>query len=262
MMFEEDRTELPRAYVALPQDHLYQDHEKDLLGTIQWCVAQAGGDASKVGIQTGHKDDLEQDPLLLEFVAMGAKVYPDFRGKMADLPSGPVLMYRPLDSNLWALENKRMPSAVAAFGITGPEHYADRFGLEDMVGCQPWISAFKPLHLGGPLIQAKDPIVADRVVAVALGYFTGAINSSTGLTDSRDRSTVIEGLTKLRKAGHEFDPNDLLAGALAENWRGDAAVQLRDVAKEINSGKRKQFSSRLRPEIVEIWRRQALSSNR
>lgn len=257
MMFEEDRTKLPRAYVALPHDHLYQDHEKDLLDTIKWCLAQAGGDASKVGIQTGRKDDLEQDPLLLEFEAMGAKVYPDFRGKVADLPSGPVLMYRPLESNLWAVEDKRMPSAVAAFGITGPEHFADSFGHEDMASCQPWISAFKPLHLGGPLIQAKDPIVADRVVAVALDYFTGTINSSTGLTDSRDRSTVIEGLTKLRQAGHEFDPNDLLAGALAKNWRGKAAVQLRDVAAEINAGTRKRFTPRLRPEIVEIWREKA-----
>ncbi|ALV47208.1 hypothetical protein MB46_18630 [Arthrobacter alpinus] len=257
MMFEEDRTTLPRAYVALPLDHRYEDYEKDLLDTIQWCLDQADGNAAKVGIQLGHKDDLESEPLLADFVASGAKLYPDFRGKMAALPSGPVLMYRPFDTHLWAVETKRMPAAVAAFGITGPDHNAQHSGIEHMVGCQPWVTAFNPLHLGGPVIQNKSPMVADRVVAVALDYFTGTINSSTGLSDSRDRSTVIEGLTKLRKVGHDFDPNDLLAGALAKNWRGDAAVQLRDVAAEINAGKRKQFTPRLRPEIVEIWREEA-----
>lgn len=257
MMFEDDRTTVPRAYVALPYDHLYLDREKDLLATIAWCLDQAGGEAKSVGIQTGQKDDLEDEPLLVDFVAAGAKVYADFRGKLGVLPPGPVLMYRPLAMHLWEVETKRSSSAVAAFEIAGPEHYQRSAGTEGMVGCQPWVTAFNPVHLGGPAIKGKEPIVGDPVVAAALDTFTDLINSSTGLTDSRDRSTVLEGLTKLRNAGHLFDPEDLLAGALTRNWRGDAAVQLKDFASEINSGKRKRFTERFRPNIVEIWRAEA-----
>lgn len=85
-MFEEDRTTVPRAYVALPHDHLYENREKDLATTISWCLAQANGDATLVGIQTGHKDDLDDEPLLAAFVAEGAKVYPDFRGSSVHCP--------------------------------------------------------------------------------------------------------------------------------------------------------------------------------
>lgn len=256
MMFENDRTLLPRAYVALPHDNLYDEQEKDLLTTIAWCLEQAGGDATLVGIQTGHKDVLDEEPLLGGFVAAGAKVYADVRGKIGALPSGPVLMYRPLAMHLWEVETKRSSSAVAAFGILGPEHYQRNDGTEGMVGCQPWVTAFKPIHLGGPIIKAKEPVLPDPVVAAAMDTFTTLINSSTGLSDSRDRSTVLDGLTKLRKAGHHFDPEDLVAGALARNWRGDAAVELRDLASEINAGKRKRFTERLRPNIVETWRRE------
>lgn len=257
MMFEDDRTTLPRAYVALPHDHLYEDREKDLMATIAWCLEQAGGDATLVGIQTSHKDDLEEEPLLVDFVAAGAKVYPDFRGKLGALPSGPVLMYRPLATHLWEAETKRSSSAVAAFEIAGPEHYQRSAGTEGMVGCQPWVTAFKPIHLGGPTIKGKEPVLPDPVVAAAMDTFTDLINSSTGLSDSRDRSTVLDGLTKLRKAGHQFDPEDLLAGALARNWRGDAAVQLKGLASEINAGKRKRFTERFRSDIVETWRKEA-----
>lgn len=257
MMFENDRTPLPRAYVALPYDHLYEDREKDLETTIAWCLEQAHGDATAVGIQTGHRYDLDDEPVLVGLVAEGARVYTDFRGKLGSLPSGPVLMYRPLDTHLWEVETKRSSSAVAAFEIAGPEHYGRSAGTEGMVGCQPWVSAFKPVHLGGPEIPPKEPVIPDPVVAVAMDTFTDFINSSTGLSDGRDRSTVLEGLTKLRQAGHEFDPDDLLAGALARNWRGDAAVQLKEFAREINAGRRKQFAKRFRSNVVDTWRKEA-----
>jgi hypothetical protein len=261
MMFEDDRTTLPRAYVALPHDHLYEDREKDLAATIAWCLEQAGGDARSVGIQTGHRHDLDEEPLLLDFVAAGAKVYLDFRGKLPALPSGPVLMYRPLETHLLAVETQRSSSAVAAFEIVGPDHYRRSVGTEGMVGCQPWISAFKPIHLGGPEIKRKEPILPDPVVAAAMDTFTDLINSSTGLSDSRDRSTVLDGLTRLWRAGHRFDPEDLLAGALARNWRGDAAAQIRDFAREINGGKAKRFTERFRSDIVETWRSEASDSS-
>lgn len=121
-----------------------------------------------------------------------------------------------------------------------------------MVGCQPWVSAFNPVHLGGPEITRKEPILPDSVVAAAMGTFTDLINSSAGLSDSRDRSKVLDGLTKLQKAGHRFDPEELLAGALARNWRGDAAAQLKGLAREINAGKAKRFTERFRSGVKKL----------
>lgn len=257
MMFEDDRTAVPRAYVALPHDHLYEDHDKDLASAITWCLSHADGDPRGVGIQAGRRDDLEDAPMLAALAKAGAKVYTDSRGKLDSLPSGPVFLYRPQPAHLWQVERKRMPSAVLAFGITGPAHHDRHYGTEGMVGAQPWITAFKPEHLGGPTIEAKEPAIADPVVAAAMDTFTNSINSSTGLSHSSDRSTVTEGLTKLKAAGHRFDPEDLLAGALARNWRGESALELRTLATEINAGKKKRFDTRLNPDIVEIWREKA-----
>ncbi|MFK0007016.1 hypothetical protein ACIQTZ_08180 [Paenarthrobacter sp. NPDC090520] len=253
MMFEDDRTAVPRAYVALPHDHLYEDHDRDMASAIAWCLSHADGDPRGVGIQTGRRDDLEDAPRLAALVKAGAKVYADSRGKLDLLPSGPVFLYRPQPAHLWQVEGKRMPSTVLAFGVTGPAHHDRHYGTEGMVGAQPWITAFKPEHLGGPAIEAKEPVIADRVVAAAMDHFTNSINSSTGLSHSSDRSTVTEGLTKLKEAGHRFDPNDLLAGALARNWRGEAALELVTLAVELNAGKSKRFTSRLRPDIVGLW---------
>ncbi|NWL32029.1 hypothetical protein [Paenarthrobacter nitroguajacolicus] len=257
MMFEDDRTAVPRAYVALPHDHLYEDHDKDLTSAITWCLSHADGDPRGVGIQAGRRDDLEDAPMLAALAKAGAKIYTDSRGKLDSLPSGPVFLYRPQPAHLWQVERKRMPSAVLAFGITGPAHHDRHYGTEGMVGAQPWITAFKPEHLGGPVIEAKEPAIADPVVAAAMDHFTNSINSSTGLSHSSDHSTVTEGLTKLKAAGHQFDPNDLLAGALARNWRGEAARELLNLATEINAGKKKRFTTRLNPDILEIWRKKA-----
>lgn len=67
------------------------------------------------------------------------------------------------------------------------------------------------------MIEPVEPVVADPVVWEAMERFTGSINSSTGLAHPTDRSRVIDGLTKLRRAGHGFDPDELLAAALRLN---------------------------------------------
>jgi len=66
---------------------------------------------------------------------------------------------------------------------------------EGMVGAQPWITAFKPEHLSGLVIEPKVPTIPDPVVAAANDTFANPINSSTGLSHSSDRSTVTAGNT-------------------------------------------------------------------
>jgi hypothetical protein len=252
MMFEEDRSQVPRAYTALPDRSGSGDLQESLGKAISWCTEQADGGISRIGIQIGRKADLEDLPLLAALARRGASIHVDVRGKIGSLPSGPVLLYMPVPSHLWQLEERRGPSAVAAVGITGPSLRTSILGTS-YVGAQPWVSAYRPKHLAGPAIEAKTPIIPDASVWAALKTFTNLINSSTGLAHHSDRSAVIEGLTKLRSAGHAFDPNDLLAGALALNWRGSAAVELCEIAKEINDGRHKRFSPVLRDDIIERW---------
>lgn len=253
MMFEEDRRQVPRAYTALPDTLDHADPTVDLKRAIRWCVGQAGGDLSRISINTGRRSGHEDVPLLKELVKSGAGLYPSSRGKLPALPSGSVLMYLPLPETLWQIEDWKGPSAIAAVGITGPTHFRDAFIPGNQVGAQPWVSAYRPTHLGGPIVEPKTPVVPDPVVWEALKSFTGSINSTTGLSHPSDRSLVIEGLIKLKQAGHSYDPNDMLSGALALNWRGSTAVALRDLAQEIKLGKRKQYRPMLRSNIVEIW---------
>lgn len=260
MMFEEDRTSVPRAYTALPDNPDHADPVEDLKRAIEWCHSHADGNLQRIGVQIGSKFDLKDEPLLEALVRRGATVYPDSRGKVGRLPAGPVLAFRPLPQTLWQIEEHRGPSAFAAVGITGPSHFREMCTATKSAGAQPWVSAYNPKHLGGPVIEAKSPLISDPVVWEALKTFTNSINSSTGLSHSSDRSSVTEGLTRLKAAGHHFCPDDLLAGALRLNWRGSAAVELRELALEINAGKQKRYRKMLRPDIVEVWRSEAGTS--
>lgn len=262
MMFEEDRRPVSRAYTALPDGPDYPDPLEDLKRAIGWCIEQASGDLSLISVNTGSKADHEDEPLLKELVKRGAGLYTSSRGRLPSLPSGPALLYRPLPETLWQIEDWKGPSAIAAVGITGPSHFRDTFISSKHVGAQPWVSAYQPTHLGGPIIEPKTPIVFNPVVWEALNSFTNSINSTTGLSHPSDRSEVTEGLMKLKSAGHSYDPDDLLAGALALNWRGSAAVALRDLAQELNLGKRKQYRPMLKSNIVEIWETRARTAER
>jgi hypothetical protein len=253
MMFEEDRSSAPRAYTALPDSPDHPDPAEDLKRAIEWCHGQAGGNLRLIGIQTGSRSDIEDEPLLGLLVRHGASLHVNSRGKVTSLPPGPVLVYRPQPETLWQIEEHGAPSAIVAVGITGPSHFRRMLASTKPVGAQPWVSAYLPVHLGGPVIEPRTPVIPDPVVWEALKSFTNSINSSTGLSHSSDRSVVTEGLMKLKATGHSYDPDDLLAGALALNWRGSSAVELRDLAREINAGKRKRYRPMLRSNIVEIW---------
>lgn len=257
MMFEEDRTHVARAYTSLPDSPGYGDSEADLEKAIAWCYNKADGDFHRIGIQASKKEVIDNEPLLAGLARHGASLHFDSRGKITSLPSGPVLVYRPQPETLWQIEEGHCPEAIVAAGITGPENHRRTFSPERRVGAQPWVTAYKPEHLGGPAIEAKEPIVPDPIAWVALKTFTNSINSSTGLSHSSDHSLVVDGLTKLRAAGHTFDPDDLLAGALALNWKGSTAVELRDLARELNSGKRKRYRPILKANIIKIWEDEA-----
>jgi hypothetical protein len=110
-------------------------------------------------------------------------------------------------------------------------------------GLMAWVSAFRPERLAGAVIPVPDRVVDDPDVWAAMETFTDLINSGTGLSHPCDRSLVTEGLLELHRAGHTFDPDELMAAAFKLNWRGTAAWDLRVLATELKAGARSKASA-------------------
>lgn len=259
MMLRPDRTR-PRAYVAFPVDP-----EKGLLTARDWALDHADGRITHVGLRVASHAHLKNVPVLAKMQKAGVKVSTDTNKGHNETVHGPLIVYTPTLESLCRAEDEPQATAIVVVGAYGLPRTGDYFshmnlGPRFADGLLAWISAFRPEHLDGELIKPKDPILPDPVVWQAMKSFTDIINTSTGLADPRDRSRVTDGLIKLRKAGHSFAPNDLLAAALALNWPGRAAWELSMLADEINKDKRKLVTDRCLPDVVQIWEQQSQAS--
>lgn len=235
MMFDEDHTGLGRAYVAYPVRL-----EDGVITALEWALARAHNDLRQINLTVPLVAVLNDTPVLQEMQRAGVNVVRERRRGPSGVIEGPIIVYAPDLESLAEVEEAKRSTAIVAVGAHD--------------GQRPWVSAFRPEYLAGAVIEPKEPIVGDPVVWQAMLTFTNSINSSTGLAHSSDRSRVIDGLMKLRRSGHRFDPNDLVAAALRLNWRGSAAIELRDLAREINAGKNKRITyGRYRDDIVQMW---------
>lgn len=258
MMFEEDRTGIDRAYVAIPVSL-----EEALQVAVQWCLPKADNDYSKLGIRVPSRRLVAVTPNLQRLERAGVAISGESRRGIRNIVQGPLIVLSPTLQSLCEAEDECTATAIVLTGVSGPSRADDEASgvIPGSTGILPWVSAFHPEHLAGIPITPKTPILASPVLDQAMKSFTVSINSSTGLSDSRDRSRVTDGLTKLRSAGHSFDPDELLASALAHNWRGTAAWELRVLAQEINTGTRKRVRETYRADIVRIWEQEASNSD-
>lgn len=220
-MFEADRSHVLRAYV--PASH---DSEADLALALTWLSDEGGKANSLIGVQIPSRGDIDESPTLSELERRGRAAFSTWRRTSTNRRvSGAQLAYFPNSEMLLALETARS-SVIVAVGVDSSH--------------APWITAYEAQPLSGATIVPVP--AADPVVVQALHTFTNAINSSTGLTDSRDRSKVIDGLQKLRRAGIPFTAEQLVTEALRRNWKGSAAHALGVarkslLAKESSSGR-------------------------
>lgn len=116
----------------------------------------------------------------------------------------------------------------------------------------PWITAFGAEHLGGQEIPATAPAPASLRAAVS--DLTGMAVSNQGLLDKRERSEAIHALTFLRGRGVALDPDALMVEALRNGWGRTGPEVLRQIAIDLNDGKRLQFDRRrLSPARLQQW---------
>lgn len=134
--------------------------------------------------------------------------------------------------------------------VVVPAHGKHRL-LSTTSGHAPWITAFDVECLGGnaiaPLTDASPPMKA------AVRGLAGLAIGNQGLVDSRERSEVVQALSYFRSRGIELDPDALMVEALRNRWGGRGAEDLREIAIELNKGKRLRFDKRLSPQVLQKW---------
>lgn len=246
---------MDRAYTAL---HSQADLESDIRLGLRWALERT----QPGQVVTVWCHDARDLPSIVKRMADAGTIdlyaeRPRPRGGRSCHFVGPVVVTRVGLETMLQIEPYDQP--VCFIHAFFPEKAGDGLGGDGLSYERPWIEAFEPECLAGPAIQVRDPILDDAVVERALESFTSATFGGRTMYDSRDRGRVIHGLKELRRGGHGFDPERLLAAALRAGWRGTSALELRSVAREINRGINKRSTGRFRDDILEYWRSEAIA---
>lgn len=233
MMFEADRLNVPRAYLPLSGDNA-----ADLSIALTWLAGTGLATGQGIGVQIPSRNAIRENPALRDLDRRGLAAFATWRHSSANKSvTGPQLSFFPDLEMLLALEDRKT-TALVVLGV----HDSHR----------AWVSAYDVPSLGVSSV-GEVPAPAPILMA-ALETFTNSVNSSTGITDPRDKSRVVDGLQKLKRAGVPFTQEQLVAGALRHNWRGPAAFALGTVGAEILAGKQKRVRETYRDNIVDLWR--------
>jgi hypothetical protein len=125
------------------------------------------------------------------------------------------------------------------------------FRLGSLPGHAPWVTAFDAECLGGNEIQ-RVPELSAPLKATVEGLSMIAVHNQ-GLVDCRDRWEAVQALTFLRARGVRLEPDGLMVEALRNSWGGTGPEDLRQIAIDLNNGKKLRFEKRIRPERLEEW---------
>jgi hypothetical protein len=118
-------------------------------------------------------------------------------------------------------------------------------------GHAPWITAFDAECLGGDEIERIPEVSAPLKATVEGLSLLPVLNQ--GLIDRRERSAAVQALTFLRGRGVILEPDGLMVEALRNGWGSTGPEDLRQIAIDLNKGKKLQFTTRIRPERLEEW---------
>lgn len=235
------------------------DPVDDLMKALFWAEEQAEG-GQNVTLWCQHVDSLPEKGLADRLRRAGVRVVVEQRGS-GTVPrdfQGPVVAvgFNTLDR---LIEIEPFEHPLCLVGAWVPENFGGFAALDDHPH-RRWIEAFSPECLAGPTIVTQEPLIEDPVVARALRSFTGVTYDGTTMYDSRDGGRVTHGLLLLHDGGHQVDPERLYSAALRAGWKGDQAVMLRDVAREVVRGVRKRPKERYASGTLERWRTDAQQS--
>jgi hypothetical protein len=115
----------------------------------------------------------------------------------------------------------------------------------------PWITAHGAELLGGepvPPVREASASIKAMVAGISLQAML-----NQGLIVSRDRSTAVQALTYMRDHGHELIAQQLIVEAIRQDWPGTSPLELADLAKQLNAGKRLRYSQRINQATLAEW---------
>lgn len=234
-MFEDGR-EFPRAYTVPCVPH----KTASTIG-VQWALQQATELGSSISIYVPGKQNLRSGhPAVDLLIKRGVAVH-----TWRDRPGGGVIVALwPDEKNLLRAE-ERGPAALVA--VT--------WAPKEVLG---WAKAKNAEPLGGPEPDISDIHDLDPVVSQAI-YSLGMVIGQHKTADHRYRGAIAKGLTILKTAGYDLNPDDLHVHAIGHGWRASNADILRDVAERINAGRTIQGmkTAPLRDDVLEHWRSEA-----
>lgn len=115
----------------------------------------------------------------------------------------------------------------------------------------PWITAHEAELLGG------EPVPSVAEASAAIKAMVDGISLlpvlNQGLIDSRERSMAVQALTYMRDHGHTLVPDQLVVEAIRYGWPGASPLELADLAKQLNAGKRLRYEPRLNTSVLVEW---------
>lgn len=116
----------------------------------------------------------------------------------------------------------------------------------------PWITAHGAQLLGGEPVPPV-PEASSAIKAMVEGISDLAVLNQ-GLIDQRERSEAIHALVYMRSHGHPLVPDQLATEAIRREWPGKSPLDLADLAKQVNDGKRLRYDKgRLSGSILAKW---------
>ena len=115
----------------------------------------------------------------------------------------------------------------------------------------PWITAPRAELLGGePVLPVPEASAAIKAIVDGISLLP-VLNQ--GLIDSRERSSAVQALTYMRDHGHPLVPEQLAVEAIRRGWPGTSPLDLANLAKELNAGKRLRYQQRLSESVLREW---------
>ncbi len=120
---------------------------------------------------------------------------------------------------------------------------------------EPWRRARQPVDLLGTAPPSPSPAINDPIVRAAMKSLTSSVNLTTGLSHPSDKDHAVETFKVLKRAGHDWNPDDVHAWALANGWTNRGADDLRKYAAGVRSGRSFRTTGYgLNKDVVTYWK--------
>ncbi len=222
--------QMRRAYISSDEPF-----DSALAHALRW----AGDDATFHAPDTASIDEngLEEFGIPVTAVSRRSRMYGTPRGTVI----GAFLnLNEVLEVERWSRSRGTLPATVTGL-IVLPAHGPIRYA-ENGPHHSAWITAFDVEHLAGQPITPVPP--APAPLRAAIHDLTGLAVRNQGLLDRRERSEAVNALTYLRTNGTPLDPDALMVEALSNQWGGTGPEDLRQIAIDLNNGKRLQYDKR------------------